>query len=66
MKGRATSFNPTNRFLREQREVDEWCASPDDEPVRTRFIDTFPKTIVNHVPNKDVPMDWSANPYQGC
>lgn len=66
MKGRATPFNPTNRFLREKHEVDEWCAPPEEGAVRTRFIDTFPKTIVNMVPSRDVPLNWSANPYQGC
>jgi len=66
MKGRATAHNPTNRFLKDERVKDEWCDADEDESIRTRIIDIFPKTIVNKVPSADVPLNWSANPYQGC
>jgi DNA repair photolyase len=66
MKGRATAHNPTNRFLKDERVKDEWCDAEEDEKVRTRIIDIHPKTIVNKVPSTDVPLNWSANPYQGC
>lgn len=66
MNGRGTPYNPTNRFHREHSERDEWCDAEDEGPVRTRFVDVFPKTILNQVPSADVPLNWSANPYQGC
>ncbi|MDP5044666.1 MAG: PA0069 family radical SAM protein, partial [Leeuwenhoekiella sp.] len=44
------------------------CNQEGDEPqnLKTLFIDTFPKTIVNKVESPDVGMGYSLNPYQGC
>ena len=33
---------------------------------KTRYINVFPKTIVNKVTSPDVGMDYSMNMYQGC
>lgn len=35
-------------------------------PMLTKYIEVFPKTIVNPVKSKDVPLDYSMNPYEGC
>ena len=32
----------------------------------TKVIESFPKSIVNHVRSKDLHFNWSMNPYQGC
>ena len=67
-KGRGAQINPTNRFSKQ--EDGEWFDDIQDEEERfekrkTKFIDVYPKTIVNHVKSPDVP-DYSMNPYQGC
>ncbi len=36
------------------------------DPSKTRYLDIFPKTVVNEVTSPDVRMGWSMNPYQGC
>nr|XP_027235125.1 uncharacterized protein LOC113826432 [Penaeus vannamei] len=38
--------------------------SPDDN--RTKYIEIFPKTIVNKVTSEDIGLAYSMNPYQGC
>ncbi len=30
------------------------------------FIEVEAKSIINHVPGRGVPFDWSINPYRGC
>jgi DNA repair photolyase len=66
MKGRGAAYNPKNRFLKEEVEWDEGFEPGSEEKVRTKFIDIFPKTIINKVPSPDIPSDFSVNPYQGC
>lgn len=66
MKGRGASYNPKNRFFEQEVEWDEGFEPGSDEKVRTKYIDIFPKTIINKVPSPDVPSDFSVNPYQGC
>lgn len=66
MKGRGTAYDPKNRFLKEEVEWDDGFAPGSEEKIRTRFIDIFPKTIINKVKSPDVPSDFSVNPYQGC
>lgn len=71
-KGRGAQSNPANRFfeLHEEERDDflEYCRKEGDEPVdtKTRFLEVFPKSIVNKVSSPDVGMNWSMNPYQGC
>lgn len=33
---------------------------------KTEYTEVFPKTILNDVRGKNVPIDYSLNPYQGC
>ncbi|MCC6727294.1 MAG: PA0069 family radical SAM protein [Saprospiraceae bacterium] len=65
-KGRGAQVNPANRF-------DKWSyeTEPDIPQVlgdcqKTEYIEVHPKTMLNKVTSPDLPMDWSANPYQGC
>lgn len=63
-KGRGTATNPSNRFDRLSYGPE---TDPDDEPSNlTKFIEVFPRTIINEVKSPDVPLDRSVNPYQGC
>ncbi|MFT5820563.1 MAG: DNA repair photolyase [Crocinitomix sp.] len=65
--GRGTSENPNNRFHRHTYGIDEeYLHSKDYVAPKTRFIEVFPKSIVNKVISPDVGMDYSLNPYQGC
>lgn len=66
MKGRGAAYNPKNRFLSDDLTWEEGYQPGADEKVRTKYIDIFPKTIINKVPSPDVPSDFSVNPYQGC
>ncbi len=34
--------------------------------IKTRFIEVFPKTIVNKVKSPEISFEYSLNPYQGC
>jgi DNA repair photolyase len=67
-KGRGAQFNTKNKFIKNEstREhiegIDEWI-EPD---VKTRYIEVFPKSIVNKVESPDLSMMYSMNPYQGC
>ena len=44
--------------------VDEPEAHESDKA--TRFLEVFPKSILNKVTSPDVGIAWSVNPYQGC
>ena len=65
--GRGTDQNPTNRFHKHSYSDDlEYRHSEDYVPPRTRYIEVYPKSIVNKVISPDVGMEYSLNPYQGC
>jgi DNA repair photolyase len=66
--GRGSGSNPTNRFEKNAYSDDDsdGVDVPNDPSAKTRYIDIFPKTIVNKVSSPDVGMDFSLNPYQGC
>jgi DNA repair photolyase len=72
IKGRGAQENPANRFssLQEETRDDflEYCRLEGEaaRPVKTRYVEVHPKTIVNKVTSPDVGMSWSLNPYQGC
>lgn len=71
MKGRGATYNPKNRFLKDEAEKDrefmEYARFEDDDlKIKTEYIAVSPKTIINKVHSPDVPMDYSVNPYQGC
>ena len=72
LKGRGAQKHIANRFDKNHHETRDdflnYCAQEGDEPqnLKTLFIDTFPKSIVNKVDSPDVGMGFSLNPYQGC
>ena len=52
LRGRGALINPVNRFSNEVRNVEPLYWEDEDEDfnrIKTRYIDTFPKTIVNKV-----------------
>ena len=73
IKGRGAQINPANKFAKhscekdvehlysEQEKQEELSRNPN-----TKYIDVFPKTILNKVTSPDLGMGWSMNPYQGC
>jgi len=68
LQGRGAQLNTANRFLKTNLEkihpeaIDDW----EDGPMRTHYIPSAAKTIVNKVDSPDVRMWYSLNPYQGC
>jgi len=72
IKGRGAQINPANRFLRQSTEKDVEHLATDEEREllltenpATKYIEVYPKTIINKVESPDLP-DYSMNPYQGC
>ena len=73
MKGRGATFNPANRFRRDEREhVDDGWRQPVAErrrslpPFRTSVTIQRARTIITRNDSPDVPFTQSINPYQGC
>ncbi|MCB9168972.1 MAG: PA0069 family radical SAM protein [Flavobacteriales bacterium] len=68
VKGRGAAGQVANRFQERQYGVLHWegIDEPEDPHHPTRYIATFPRTIVNRVASPDLPFDRSMNPYQGC
>lgn len=71
LKGRGAQINPASRYekvVRSQEPIDwalvenEWETSE----IKTQYLETHPKTILNKVESLDIPLQWSLNPYQGC
>jgi len=72
-KGRGATFNPANRFRREQREPvdDGWVTAPEDgasepPPLQTTVRIVPARTIISRNDSPDIPFTQSINPYQGC
>ena len=73
IKGRGAQINPANKFLKHSCEKDvEHLYSEEEKQEElsrnpnTKYIDVYPKTILNKVTSPDLGMGWSMNPYQGC
>jgi len=72
IKGRGAQRSVHNRFFEHQHyirdEFLEYCQKIGESPDKnkTKYLDVFPKTIVNKVESPDVGMSYSINPYQGC
>src|SRR4030095_2445058 len=71
LKGRGATFNPPNRFRRDEREAfdDGWSNDADAAPapppktvVRIQQV----RTIIARNESPDIPFNQSINPYQGC
>ena len=72
IKGRGAQYNVPNRFFELSHEMRddflEFCRKEGEESDknRTRYLEVFPKTMVNKVNSPDVGLGYSMNPYQGC
>ncbi len=69
LKGRGAQINPNNPFNKEVRANDpllKFGKYEELEALKTRFIGTKAKTIINKVISPDVGLEYSLNPYQGC
>jgi DNA repair photolyase len=72
VKGRGAQQNVHNRFLEDAHELRadflEYCRKEGEiaDANKTKYINVFPKTIINKVTSPDVGMEYSLNPYQGC
>ena len=72
IKGRGAQRNVPNRFFELSHEMRddflEFCQKDGEtaDKNNTRYLEVFPKTIVNKVQSPDVGMGYSMNPYQGC
>lgn len=67
IKGRGAQSNPVNPFTNEIKEFSHQEYVDEDNPLnKTKYLETFPKSIVNSIPSPDVPFSFGINPYQGC
>lgn len=68
IQGRGAQINPDNRFLSQSKVQEHWegIDEMDSPEGKTKFIEVYPKTIVNKVESIDIGMAYSLNPYQGC
>jgi len=71
IKGRGAPAQVANRFLQHSYGVVHWegvdePAEREENGVSTRYIEVFPKSVLNKVSSPDVGIAWSVNPYQGC
>lgn len=75
VKGRGAAIQPANKYLRntygiwETEGVDDLLnedGEQESDATPTKFIIGQSKSILNKVTSKDIGLDWSVNPYQGC
>lgn len=67
MKGRGAQFNTDNPYAshRAAKHPDLTFSPPKGE-IKTEYLETHPKTIINKVDSPDIGLEFSMNPYQGC
>lgn len=70
-KGRASGFNPLNRFHQQQFEplAIEWSGdvgADDASSLQAIFLRDTSKTVLARNDSPDVPFEYSINPYRGC
>lgn len=71
LRGRGAQINPQSPYekIRRDEQPVDWAMVADEwetGELKTQYLETHPKTILNKVESADVPMEWSMNPYQGC
>lgn len=68
VKGRGAQGQVANRFERNSYGVVHWegIDEVEEETAGTRYLEVFPKSILNKVKSPDLSMEWTLNPYQGC
>ncbi|MCB0528795.1 MAG: PA0069 family radical SAM protein [Saprospiraceae bacterium] len=71
LRGRGAQINPSSVYektVRDEQPLD-WAMTREeweDTSLKTEYLETHPKTILNRVTSPDIPLEWSMNPYQGC
>ena len=66
IKGRGAQINTSNKYHKEVRPEKINLFEEEGLNIKTKFIETEAKSIINKVTSPDVPMSYSINPYQGC
>ena len=68
MKGRGAQYNPANPYekISDTRNIPDLLFSAPAEEVKTEYLETHPKTMINKVESPDLRLEYSMNPYQGC
>jgi DNA repair photolyase len=73
VRGRGAQSNPHNRFFKTERVInlDDLPTEEEREETllhnpKTKFLEVYPKTIVNKIESPDLAGMYSLNPYQGC
>ena len=67
MKGRGAQINPDNPYDKHiKSKHPDLNFTPPPEEIKTEYLETHPKTLINKVESPDVRMEYSMNPYQGC
>lgn len=71
LRGRGAQINPPSPYEKLVRDTEplDWALVSDeweDGSLKTEYLETHPKTILNRVESPDIPLEWSMNPYQGC
>lgn len=68
IKGRGAQGHVANRFLDRSYGVVHWegIDEVEEEKAVTKYLEVFPKTILNKIHSPDLRMEWTLNPYQGC
>lgn len=70
LKGRGAQINTPNPYHNlvydDQPVPPEAWEEEDRDPLKTQYIEVYPKTILNKVNSPDIGMAYSLNPYQGC
>ncbi|MBL8991691.1 MAG: hypothetical protein JNM63_00025, partial [Spirochaetia bacterium] len=65
IRGRGSSFNPSNRFQDRAVSREEDFDEPVENPSTT-FITDHSKSIISWNKSPDIPFDAGINPYRGC
>lgn len=69
IKGRGSQSVTHNKFDRltyHDHDFNDFSFEYEESGIKTNYIEVFPKSLVNPVPSKDIYLNWSMNPYQGC
>ena len=67
-KGRGAQRSVQNKFEKHirEREYSDNDIEELNENKKTKYIEVYPKTIVNKIDSPDLSLMYSMNPYQGC
>lgn len=71
LRGRGAQINPVSKYEKLVRDAEpvDWAMDRydwEETELKTEYLETHPKTILNQVQSPDIPLEWSMNPYQGC